>query len=60
VGAMLQGEAACFADGEVGSGAKSLRELAASIAPNATALVRLTPRRAVWWQGWSSGSARLA
>jgi hypothetical protein len=59
VGAMLQGEAACFVDAEVGSGAKSLRELAASIAPSATALVRLTPRRAVWWQGWSSGSARL-
>lgn len=59
VGAMLQGDGASFVDGEVGSGAKTLRALTTSIAPPATALVRLTPRRAVWWQGWTSGSARL-
>lgn len=59
VGAMLQGEAAFFVDGSVGSGAKTMRELAGSLAPAADALVRIEPRRVVWWKGWSSGSARL-
>jgi len=59
VGAMLQGEGASFVDGAVGSGAKTVRELAAAIAPGGTAVVRIQPRRAVWWQGWTSGSARL-
>jgi hypothetical protein len=60
VGAMVQGRGASFVDGSVGSGAATMRTLAASIAPGADALVRLTPRRAVWWKGWASGSARLA
>jgi pyridoxamine 5'-phosphate oxidase-like protein len=60
VGAMLQGRGACFVDGALGSGAKAMRELASSVAPGATALVRIEPRRAVWWKGWSSGSARLS
>lgn len=59
VGAMFQGQGACAVDGAVGSGAKTMRELAGSIAPGATALVRIEPRRVVWWKGWSSGSARL-
>ena len=25
-------------------------------APSADALVRITPRRVVWWKGWTSGS----
>jgi hypothetical protein len=57
VGAMFQGGAECFVEGAVGQGAKSMAALARSIAPGATALVRLRPRRAVWWRGWSSGSA---
>ena len=57
VGAMIQGEASCFVDGSLGSGAKAAMALARDIDPNAEALVRVTPRRVVWWQGWSSGSA---
>ena len=56
VGAMFQGEAACFIDGAVGSGSKSAMSLARAIDPDADALLRLTPRRVVWWEGWSSGS----
>ncbi|MGZ4148837.1 MAG: pyridoxamine 5'-phosphate oxidase family protein [Actinomycetota bacterium] len=59
VGAMIQGEAACFVDGVVGSGAKTMRQIADSIATSADALVRIEPSRVVWWKGWSSGSARL-
>jgi hypothetical protein len=60
VGAMLQGAGSSFVEGAVGSGAKSMRTLAQAIAPGASALVRLHPRRVVWWQGWTSGSRRLA
>jgi hypothetical protein len=60
VGAMFQGGAECFVDGWVGQGAKSMATLARSISPDATALVRVRPRRAVWWRGWSSGSADVA
>ena len=56
VGAMVQGTAASFVPGEMGSGAKSALALAASVHPSADALVRITPSRLVWWQGWSSGS----
>jgi nitroimidazol reductase NimA-like FMN-containing flavoprotein (pyridoxamine 5'-phosphate oxidase superfamily) len=59
VGAMLQGEGASYVDGKVGSGAKSIRQLIDSLAPSAGALVRIEPRRVVWWEGWSGGSARL-
>ncbi|HYJ60747.1 MAG TPA: pyridoxamine 5'-phosphate oxidase family protein [Actinomycetota bacterium] len=58
VGALLQGTGASFVAGAVGSGQKSLRSLADSIAEGADALVRLRPHRVVWWQGWSSGSRR--
>jgi hypothetical protein len=60
VGAMFQGGAACFIDGSVGQGAKSMVTLARSISSDATALVRVRPRRVVWWRGWSSGSADVA
>jgi Pyridoxamine 5'-phosphate oxidase len=56
VGAMLQGDAECFVEGQIGSGAKSMRTIASGTAPSADALVRITPRRAVWWKGWTSGS----
>jgi hypothetical protein len=56
VGAMIQGVGEFFVDGEVGSGAKSMRTIAAGISSSAGALVRITPRRAVWWKGWTSGS----
>jgi hypothetical protein len=57
VGAMFQGAATFAVDGEVGSGANSLRTLADEIAPGATAVARVAPTRVVWWQGWTSGSA---
>jgi len=58
VGAMIQGRAACFVEGEVGSGAKTMRQIAQGLAGGADALVRIDPVRVVWWEGWSSGSAR--
>jgi nitroimidazol reductase NimA-like FMN-containing flavoprotein (pyridoxamine 5'-phosphate oxidase superfamily) len=57
VGAMIQGTAACYLLDELGSGAKTARQLATSIHPDAGALVRIVPERLVWWRGWSSGSA---
>ncbi len=57
VGAMFQGVASSFVDGSLGSGAKVAMELARDIDPDAHALIRIAPRRIVWWQGWSSGSA---
>jgi hypothetical protein len=59
VGAMIQGMGSCFVDGEVGSGAKTMRAIAADLAEGADALVRIVPARVVWWEGWSSGSRRL-
>lgn len=59
VGAMIQGRATCFVDGQVGSGAKTMRAIAADLGPGSDALVRIDPARVVWWEGWSSGSRRL-
>lgn len=59
VGAMIQGTGSCFVDGEVGSGAKTMRAIAGELADGADALVRIAPARVVWWEGWSSGSRRL-
>jgi nitroimidazol reductase NimA-like FMN-containing flavoprotein (pyridoxamine 5'-phosphate oxidase superfamily) len=56
VGAMMQGVGSFFVDGEVGSGAKTMGAIATSISPSAGALVRIVPRRVVWWKGWTSGS----
>jgi hypothetical protein len=56
VGAMIQGLGSFFVDGEVGSGGKTVGAIARSISPSAGALVRITPLRAVWWKGWTSGS----
>ena len=56
VGAMFQGVAEFFVEGNVGSGAKTMRAILQGLAPSADALVRVTPRRVVWWRGWTSGS----
>jgi nitroimidazol reductase NimA-like FMN-containing flavoprotein (pyridoxamine 5'-phosphate oxidase superfamily) len=56
VGAMFQGAAAIYVEGVVGSGATSLRKIAGSMSTAASAVVRITPRRVVWWRGWASGS----
>jgi hypothetical protein len=60
VGAMVQGTGSLFLLAELGSGAKTARALATSIAPAAGALVRVAPSRLVWWKGWTSGSVALA
>ena len=57
VGAMLQGTASIYLLDALGSGSKTARTLATEIDPDAGALVRLAPARAVWWRGWTSGSA---
>ena len=65
VGAMVQGSASIFVLDEVGSGVKTARGIASSMspageqaaAPSSDALVRLHPRRIVWWSGWTSGSS---
>jgi len=59
VGAMFQGEASFYVEGSVGSGTTSLRSLATSLSPGATAVARIRPARVVWWRGWSSGSADI-
>jgi Pyridoxamine 5'-phosphate oxidase len=56
VGAMFQGVGEFYVDGQVGSGAKSMRAILGGISPAASALVRVAPRRIVWWKGWTSGS----
>ena len=59
VGVMLQGTGASAVVAAVGSGQKSLRALATEVGGEAAdAVVRLRPRRVVWWQGWTSGSRR--
>lgn len=60
VGALLQGTGSCFVVGMLGSGAGSCERLLRSIDPSADALVRIDPRRVVWWEGWSSGSTARA
>ena len=53
VGAMVQGEASFFVEGEVGSGAHgSLRGVLGATTPAGAALVRVRPSRVVWWKGW--------
>jgi len=56
VGAMFQGVAEFFVEGNLGSGSKAMRAILQGLAPAADALVRIMPRRVVWWRGWTSGS----
>jgi hypothetical protein len=62
LGCMIQGSADAFVPGSVTSGRRSL---GAAIErgggePESDALVRLRPGRIVWWEGWTSGSSRVA
>ncbi|HET7235734.1 MAG TPA: hypothetical protein VFK59_04795, partial [Actinomycetota bacterium] len=62
LGVMLRGE------GEVavvrrltsGRGSASALVAAAGLEPDGAALVRIRPRRLVWWRGWSSGTVMAA
>ena len=57
-GLLLRGDVAVFDPDRVGSGGRSLAEDLAAIGelPEDPAVVRLRPRTAVWWVGWSSGT----
>ena len=57
VGAMVQGVGSIFAQDAIETGARSMKAVLRSIDAGASALVRITPSRLVWWSGWSSGSA---
>lgn len=58
VGAMAQGAGGFFVLDRLGSGARSAetRVVLAGVDPEGAALVRIEPRRLVWWRGWSSGT----
>ncbi len=58
VGAMVRGEGEVFAVGRLSTGRRSADRVAqlAGVDPKGAALVRVRPRRLVWWRGWSSGT----
>jgi hypothetical protein len=58
VGAMARGDAEIYELGALTSGERSVREIArkAGLDDPGAALVRLRPRRFVWWRGWTSGT----
>lgn len=62
VGAMVQADAESFQLARLSSGAKSAASLvrATGVDPDGAVLVRLRPRRLVWWLGWSSGAVTPA
>jgi hypothetical protein len=62
VGAMARGDAEIYEIGTLTSGESSAREIArkAGLDDPRAALVRLRPRRFVWWRGWTSGTVEAA
>jgi hypothetical protein len=58
VGAMARGDAEVSEIGALVSGERSSREIArrAGLDDPGAALVRMRPRRFVWWRGWESGT----
>jgi nitroimidazol reductase NimA-like FMN-containing flavoprotein (pyridoxamine 5'-phosphate oxidase superfamily) len=58
VGAMARGDAEIYEVGALASGARSAREIArrAGLDDPSAALIRMRPRRFVWWRGWESGT----
>lgn len=58
VGAMARGDAEIYELGALTSGERSAREIArkAGLDDPGAVLVRLRPRRYVWWRGWTSGT----
>jgi nitroimidazol reductase NimA-like FMN-containing flavoprotein (pyridoxamine 5'-phosphate oxidase superfamily) len=58
VGAMARGDGEIHVTGHLTSGQPSARDVArrAGVSDDAVALVRVRPRRFVWWQGWESGT----
>jgi hypothetical protein len=62
LGSMIQGSADAFVPGSVTSGRRSLSAAIERSGgePDSDVLVRLRPGRIVWWEGWTSGSSRVA
>jgi hypothetical protein len=62
LGCMVQGTADVFAPAGVRTGARALASAIARTGGTGDrdALARLRPRRVVWWEGWTSGSANVA
>jgi hypothetical protein len=58
VGAMARGDGEIHVTGHLTSGEPSASDVArrAGVSDDAVALVRVRPRRFVWWQGWESGT----
>lgn len=61
-GAMIEGSSSAYALDELATGSGSAGRLAAAAGASRTGsvLVRIRPRRVVWWLGWSSGVAPAA
>jgi nitroimidazol reductase NimA-like FMN-containing flavoprotein (pyridoxamine 5'-phosphate oxidase superfamily) len=59
-GLLFRGDAAVFVPSTLRSGSTSLAEVIADAGPlpEDPAVVRIRPRSAVWWAGWSSGTVR--
>lgn len=59
-GVLLRGDASVFVPSAVDRGGSALNAAvtAAGGVPDDPAVVRLRPRTAVWWVGWSSGTVR--
>lgn len=58
-GVLLRGPSSYYAISELRGGGKKLLALAGEV-PGEAAAVRIRPRSAVWWSGWSSGTVRPA
>ena len=55
-----EGEFAVVRKLSSGRGSASTLVAAAGLEPEEAALVRIRPRRLVWWRGWSSGTVTAA
>lgn len=57
-GALFQGDGSVHVPDRLRSGARSAASAIerTGLSPEASALIRIRPRRAVWWRGWSSGT----
>jgi pyridoxamine 5'-phosphate oxidase-like protein len=62
LGCMVQAAADVFVPSEVRTGRRALASaiVRAGGEPERHALVRLRPKRVVWWEGWTSGSSMVA
>jgi len=61
IGAMAQGVGQAFLPDRLQTGGRSAEEKVRRTGadPDGAALVRIRPRRLVWWRGWSSGSVTI-